>query len=97
MTTYLICLDRPLGGPVHFAQHYIGRSQDPAKRLESHRAGLGARMLAAAVERGIAYDVVRTWPGGRETEKRIKAQHNARSRKAEGEDNGGTSYRPCGR
>jgi predicted GIY-YIG superfamily endonuclease len=76
-TTYLIHLDRPLGGPVHFAQHYVGTTIDLDRRLETHRAGLGARILAAANERGIAYSVVRTWPGGRETEKRIKAQRNA--------------------
>ena len=74
-TTYLICLDRPLGGPVHFAQHYIGQSKDVDRRLETHRGGLGARMLAAANERGIAYQVVRTWDGN--IEKRLKAQHRA--------------------
>jgi predicted GIY-YIG superfamily endonuclease len=75
MTTYLVCMDRPLCGPVHFAQHYIGKSKDPARRLETHRAGLGARMLAAAAERGIAFDVVRTWPG--DCERQHKAQHRA--------------------
>ena len=75
MTTYVVCLERPLGGPSHFAQHYIGRSKDPAKRLETHRAGLGARILAAAVERGIGFDVVRTWDG--DVEKRLKAHHRA--------------------
>jgi hypothetical protein len=34
-------------------------------------------MLAAANERGIAYDVVRTWPGGRDVERRLKRQRNA--------------------
>jgi GIY-YIG catalytic domain len=75
--TYLLHLDRPLGGPVHFAQHYVGTTQNLDRRLETHRAGLGARILAAANQRSIAYNVVRTWPGGRETEKRIKAQRNA--------------------
>jgi hypothetical protein len=32
-------------------------------------------MLAAAVERGIAFDVVRTWDG--DVEKRLKAHHRA--------------------
>jgi hypothetical protein len=76
-TTYLVHLDRPLGGPVHFAQHYVGHTQNLDRRLETHRAGLGARILAAANQRGIGYDVVRTWPGGREVERRIKAHHNA--------------------
>jgi predicted GIY-YIG superfamily endonuclease len=77
VTTYLICLERPLGGPKHFAAHYLGRSKDPLKRLETHRAGLGARMLAAANERGIAYDIVRTWDG--DVEKALKAHHRAYS------------------
>lgn len=77
MTVYLVCLDERLGGPVHYAQHYLGHSQNLPQRLESHRAGLGARILAAANERGIGYTVVRTWPGGRDEERRLKALHNS--------------------
>jgi hypothetical protein len=79
-TTYLIHLDAKLGNPASprgQAGHYIGTTVNLERRLETHRAGLGARMLAAANERGIAYDVVRTWPGGRDFEKRIKRQRNA--------------------
>jgi predicted GIY-YIG superfamily endonuclease len=76
-TTYLICLDRPRGGPVHFAQHYIGQTVNLDRRLAQHRDGTGARMLAAAAERGIGFNVVRTWDGGRETERRLKAHHRA--------------------
>jgi predicted GIY-YIG superfamily endonuclease len=77
---YLICLDEKLGSdhPNGAAQHYLGMSQDPARRLISHREGTGARMLAAAVERGIPFDIVRTWPGGRELERTMKSHHNAR-------------------
>lgn len=73
--TYLLHLDRPLGGPVHFARHYVGQTVDLDRRLRQHREGEGARMLAVATERGISFDVVRTWPGGRETERRIKRGH----------------------
>jgi hypothetical protein len=38
---------------------------------------MGARILAAAVDRGIGFDVVRTWEGGRELERRLKDLHNA--------------------
>jgi predicted GIY-YIG superfamily endonuclease len=65
--------DHPRGG----CQHYLGTTTNLANRLETHRAGKGARMLAAAVERGISFDVVRTWPGGRDVERRLKAQRNA--------------------
>jgi hypothetical protein len=77
--TYLIHLDQALGSthPRGRAQHYLGTTQNLDRRLETHRAGLGARILAAANERGITYDVVRTWDGGRETERRLKARHAA--------------------
>jgi hypothetical protein len=76
---YLVHLDQKLGTdhPRGGARHYVGTTINLDQRLETHRAGKGARMLAAAVDRGITFDVVRTWPGGRETEKRIKAQRNA--------------------
>jgi hypothetical protein len=77
--TYLVHLDQALGSthPRGGAQHYVGTTVNLDQRLETHRAGKGARMLAAAVERGISFDVVRTWDGGRETEKRIKRLRNA--------------------
>jgi hypothetical protein len=76
---YLVHLDRKLGSghPRGGAGHYLGTTVDLARRLETHRAGKGARMLAAANQRGIGYDVVRTWPGGREVERRMKRQRNA--------------------
>ena len=79
MTCYLIHLDQRLGSdhPNGGAQHYLGTTINLPQRLESHREGRGARILAAAVERGIGFDVVRTWEGGREEEKRLKAFHNA--------------------
>jgi hypothetical protein len=78
VTTYLICLDLPLGTahPKGGAQHYLGQTVNLDRRLETHRAGKGARMLAAAVERGISFDVVRVWPGN--VERQLKNLHNAR-------------------
>jgi hypothetical protein len=77
--TYLIHLDQALGSdhPLGRARHYVGTTVNLDQRLETHRSGKGARMLAAAVDRGIGFGVVRTWDGGRETEKRIKSQRNA--------------------
>jgi hypothetical protein len=77
---YLVHLDTALGSahPRGRARHYVGTTAvGVERRLAVHRAGLGSKMLAAANQRGIAYDVVRTWPGGREVERRIKAQRNA--------------------
>jgi hypothetical protein len=76
---YLVHLDRKLGSdhPLGGAGHYLGTTTNLANRLATHAAGKGARMLAAAVERGIGFDVVRTWPGGRDVERRLKRQRNA--------------------
>jgi predicted GIY-YIG superfamily endonuclease len=77
--TYLIHLDQRLGTshPQGGARHYLGQTVDLDRRLAQHRDGTGARILAAAVERGIGFDVVRTWPGGRETERSLKRLHNS--------------------
>jgi predicted GIY-YIG superfamily endonuclease len=76
---YLVHLDQALGSnhPRGRARHYLGTTTNLAQRLESHRSGKGARMLAAAAAKGIAFDVVRTWPGGRDVERQLKAQRNA--------------------
>jgi hypothetical protein len=47
------------------------------RRLAQHREGTGARILAAAAARGIGFDVVRTWPGGRDVERQLKRLRNA--------------------
>jgi hypothetical protein len=54
------------------ARHYLGTTKDLPARLALHRAGQGARMLAAAVARGIDFTLVRTWEGGRDVELRLK-------------------------
>ena len=78
---YLVCFDARIGdvsNPKGAAGHYLGWADDVAARMAEHRAGRGARILAACVERGIAFDVVRTWADvDRAFERRIKRQHNA--------------------
>ena len=78
---YLVCFERPIGDPANpkgSAGHYLGWADDVDARLAEHRAGRGARILAACVEQGIAFDVLRTWAGAdRSFERRIKRQHNA--------------------
>jgi hypothetical protein len=78
-TTYLVHLDQALGTdqPLGGARHYLGQTVDLDRRLAQHRDGTGARILAAAVERGIGFELVRTWPGGRETERRLKRLRNS--------------------
>jgi hypothetical protein len=76
---YLVHLDKKLGSdhPKGGAGHYLGTTVDLDRRLTQHRDGTGARILAAANQRGIAYDVVRTWPGGRDVERQLKNRRNA--------------------
>jgi predicted GIY-YIG superfamily endonuclease len=77
--TYLIHLETRLGSdhPNGSAGHYLGQTVDLDRRLAQHREGTGARILAAAIERGIDFEVVRTWPGGRDTERRLKRLRNS--------------------
>jgi predicted GIY-YIG superfamily endonuclease len=58
------------------AGHYLGSAKDLDHRLGEHARGQGARLTQVAVERGISWDLVRTWPGGRQQEYRLKRQHN---------------------
>ena len=79
-TVYLIHFDAPLGdlnNPRGQAQHYLGYADDLEARMEQHRTGNGSAIMAAVVERGISWSVVRTWAGGRSLERKLKDQHNA--------------------
>ena len=77
-TVYLVHLDGGLPMDARrTAQHYIGWARNVSARLAHHRAGSGANFLRVAGERGIAFDVVRTWPGDRTLERRIKRRHEA--------------------
>lgn len=78
---YILKLDSPLGTHKHYAQWYVGWTQDEftlPKRMECHRAGKGAAFTRAAVERGIAFEVVLTLPGDKTEERRIKNLKNTR-------------------
>jgi len=78
---YLIHLSRPLGdlaNPRGQAQHYLGWAKNLEDRIREHRSGAGARLLAVANQQGIAWEVVRTWPGSRELERRLKHWHKHR-------------------
>lgn len=75
---YLIHLSEKIA----HAQHYIGFAETPAtfhRRIEHHRKGTGAKLLAVAIERGISFDVVRTWDDGdRNFERQLKNQKKSR-------------------
>lgn len=58
-TVYLLCFERPLA----HARHYLGWASDLDRRLNEHRLGYGARLLAALIGAGIGWSVSRTWEG----------------------------------
>jgi predicted GIY-YIG superfamily endonuclease len=68
---YLLHFARPLSER-HTCQHYLGWCLDLNERLAAHRAGRGARLTQVAVERGIGFEVVRTWVGSRTFERYLK-------------------------
>ncbi|SRR5579871_358453 len=68
---YLLHFDRPLA----HASHYLGYTKDGQSleaRLEQHRSGRGARLMAVIKEAGIGFTLVRTWEGGRTEERLLK-------------------------
>lgn len=91
MTVYVIQFFDPIGSPTNKhgqAQYYIGSCADHRvhDRLQEHRNGRwqgrgdyrgGACLTAYAATRGIGMRVIATFDGGREEEKRLKAQKNA--------------------
>lgn len=62
------------------ARHYIGWTDDetPTARLERHRTGNGARLLAVVAKAGIGYELVRTWENADRTfERKLKSRGGA--------------------
>lgn len=82
MTVYLLHFNEPLGdtSKAHgTAQHYLGYTDDLQARLETHRRGNGAAIMAAVSRAGIGWQLVRTWEGGgRDLERQLKARKKAR-------------------
>lgn len=79
MTCYLLCFDRPVGdaaGRLGYACHYLGSTPRYrlAVRMREHQQGRGACLTAAAARAGIGFEMVRTWPGGRAEERRLKGR-----------------------
>lgn len=75
-TIYLLHFAAPISDR-HTTQHYLGWALDVSARLVDHRAGRGATLTRVALERGIIFDVVRTWPGDRTIERQLKNRHES--------------------
>ncbi len=65
--------------PYKHAAHYIGYCRDDRllDRLAEHDAGHGARLIEVIKAAGISFACVRTWPGTRQDERRLKNWHKA--------------------
>jgi predicted GIY-YIG superfamily endonuclease len=70
-TVYLLHFDRPY----RHARHYLGSTSDLRARLDQHRAGQGARLMAVVRAAGIDFELARTWTGGRTRERQLKRRH----------------------
>ena len=67
-TIYLLHFDQPY----KHARHYTGWTIDLDQRLNEHRQGHGARLIAVITAAGIGFQLARTRPGGRADERAIK-------------------------
>lgn len=72
---YLLHFDKPISGN-HTCQHYLGWTNDLHARLAAHAAGSrrAARLTQVAKKRGIGWQLVRLWEGGRSLERQLKAR-----------------------
>lgn len=81
-TVYLIHFDTPIGDTANkhgYAQHYIGWSSDLQARINEHKQGQGAKIIAWCVKHAITWHVARTWPNStRNDERKLKNQKNAK-------------------
>jgi hypothetical protein len=78
-TVYLLHFLAPIGNPANrraMAQHYIGADLN-GSRISVQTAGQGAAIVRYVQAQGIGFQVARTWPGGREVERRLKRRKNA--------------------
>jgi len=78
---YLLHLDRPVGdasNPRGQARHYMGCTCDLARRMRQHLGAYGSVITAAANAQGIRWRLARTWLGGFDRERALKARHRHR-------------------
>lgn len=73
-TIYLLHFEEPL----KHAQHYLGWTADLDTRMIEHGKGSGSALMAAVKKAGIAWKLVRTWPGDTYDEKKLKQRGSAK-------------------
>ena len=71
---YLIHFEKEFKG----CRHYIGYTRDIEMRMTYHRNGNGSCLLNALNKLDIKYEIVRTWEGGYDLEKKLKKRKKAK-------------------
>jgi hypothetical protein len=83
VAVYLVHFDKPF----KHAKHYLGFCDDEHRdtdlavktRIEYHRNKRGSKLLAAVVDNGIGFEVVRVWPKASRTfERKLKSHSSTR-------------------
>lgn len=73
-TIYLIHFDRPF----KHARHYLGWTENLDRRVHEHlNTGEGSALMRAVSAAGIRWNVVKTWEGTRDEERRLHKQKNS--------------------
>lgn len=81
-TLYLLCFDQVIGNVANtraMAKHYLGFCTDLDRRLKQHAAGTGQPITAAAVEKGIGWQVFYR-PGTPALERYLKGSYKQANR-----------------
>lgn len=63
--------------PYKHSRHCLGFTDDLDARIERHRAGNGSRLINVITKAGINFELVRTWPGGRLFERKLKRRRDS--------------------
>lgn len=75
MAVYMLKISEPLGNEKHQAMYYLGYADDKRlqERVAEHRAGYGAAITRAAIERGYTLELIMVIPKGtRKLERQLK-------------------------
>jgi predicted GIY-YIG superfamily endonuclease len=73
---YLLHFSAPVSNR-HTCQHYLGFAEDLAVRVQKHQSGNGSRLVQVALQRGLSFELVRVWRGGRSFERKLKNRKEA--------------------
>jgi predicted GIY-YIG superfamily endonuclease len=77
---YLIHFEQPYQHARHYLGFVDGGEAELERRLECHRRGSGARLMAVITQAGIDWVLARTWPDATRTQERRFKKNGASTR-----------------